>query len=45
MGRNQQWLSPYASIYQHHKNGFIILDVGIFEIDYFAYFSLNFKFF
>lgn len=27
MGRNQQWLSPFPSIYPYQKNGFIILDV------------------
>lgn len=26
MGRNQQWLSPYPTIYPHYQNGFIILD-------------------
>ncbi len=29
MGQNQQWLSPYACLYHHPKNGFIVLDVNI----------------
>ena len=32
MGRNQQWLGPFASLYPYHKNGFIILEVIIIKL-------------
>ena len=27
MGRNHQWLRPYASLYSHPGNGFLVLEV------------------